>query len=103
MVLKLYAYDHSSASKRVSAVLNEKNVPFEFVMVDMGKGEHKAPPTITNQPWGALPWIVRPLPHCDYDAAAHQMYSRTTMGSSSTNLAPSAVTSQPSTPTRAHR
>ena len=59
MVLKLYGYPASMNAQRVALILNEKNVPFEYVMVDMAKLEHKAEPTISNQPWGSLPWIVR--------------------------------------------
>jgi hypothetical protein len=43
MVLKLYGYPISTVLLRVAVVLKEKNVPFEFYMVDIVKGEHKAP------------------------------------------------------------
>lgn len=59
MVLKLYGHDSSTAVKRVTTVLNEKNVPFEYIFVDFSKGEHKAEPTVKNNPFGRLPWIVR--------------------------------------------
>ena len=64
MVLKLYGASQSTCTRRVGAVLREKNVPFEFVNIDMMKGEHKAPSFLAKQPFGQVPYIVRTL--CRY-------------------------------------
>ncbi|KAG6370791.1 glutathione S-transferase [Boletus reticuloceps] len=57
MVLKLYGYPSSTCTLRVAVVLKEKNVPFEFHMVDLVKGEHKAPGFVAHQPFGQVPYI----------------------------------------------
>jgi glutathione S-transferase len=61
MVLKLYGAPYSTCTRRVSTVLHEKKIPFELVVVDLKKGEHKAAATLANQPFGQLPYIVCPL------------------------------------------
>jgi glutathione S-transferase len=58
MVLKLYGYNYSTCTRRVGAVLKEKNVPFEFIPVDLTKGEHKQPEYLKKQPFGVVPYIV---------------------------------------------
>ena len=55
MVLKLYG---SSYTYLVAAVLHEKQVPFEFVSVDLDKAEHKSPEYLKKQPYGQAPYIV---------------------------------------------
>jgi glutathione S-transferase len=55
MVLKLYG---SPVSRLVAFVLREKEVPFEFVPVDLSKKEHKSPEYLEKQPFGQVPYIV---------------------------------------------
>lgn len=62
MVLKLYGHPLSSYSRRVAVILNEKNVPFEYIEVDLPKGEQKQEPFINIQPFGTVPAIVRFIP-----------------------------------------
>ncbi|KAH8096654.1 glutathione S-transferase [Cristinia sonorae] len=57
MVLKLYGHTHSTCTARVAAVLTEYKVPFELVIVDLFKGEHKSPEYLAFQPFGQLPYI----------------------------------------------
>ncbi|KZP22445.1 hypothetical protein FIBSPDRAFT_738969 [Athelia psychrophila] len=59
MALKLYGSPYSTATKRVTIVLQEKHVPFEFIAIDLIKGEHKAPDFVAKQPFGQVPYIVR--------------------------------------------
>lgn len=59
MVLKLYGFPTSTCTLCVALVLKEKNVPFEFHMVDVAKGAHKAPGFVAHQPFGQVPYIVR--------------------------------------------
>jgi glutathione S-transferase len=57
MVLKLYGSALSGSTRRVALVLREKEVPYEFVLVDMSKAEHKTPEYLKNQPFGQVPYI----------------------------------------------
>jgi len=59
MVLKLYGHPHATCTQRVGFVLNEKEVPFELVVVDLKKGEQKLPAHLKHQPFGQIPYIVR--------------------------------------------
>ena len=61
MVLKLYGSPESPFVLLVAAVLLEKKVPFEVVLVDLSKGEQKTPEYLTKHPFGQVPYIVRNL------------------------------------------
>ena len=58
MVLKLYGFHLSTCTRTVATVLHEKNVPFQFIPVDISKGEQKAPEYVAKQPFGQVPYIV---------------------------------------------
>ena len=58
MVLKLYGAPASPFVRLVAAVLLEKKVPFELVLVDLSKGEHKTPEYLSKHPFGQVPYIV---------------------------------------------
>jgi len=56
MVVKLYGSDLSSATRRAALVLIEKQVPFEFVKVNLAQGEHKKPEYVGKyHPFGQVP------------------------------------------------
>ena len=57
MVLKLFGFYESSCTKSVKIVLNEKDVPYEFIVVNPFKGEHKTPEFLSKQPFGVVPYI----------------------------------------------
>ncbi|KAH6913598.1 glutathione S-transferase [Coprinopsis sp. MPI-PUGE-AT-0042] len=57
MVLKLYGWPKSTCTQRVALALHEKNVPFEFVMVDLFKRESKTPEYLEKQPFGQVPYL----------------------------------------------
>ncbi|KAG5645110.1 hypothetical protein DXG03_006924 [Asterophora parasitica] len=57
MVLKLHGWFGSTCTRRVGAVLHEKQIPFEFVNVDLQSGEHKSPAFVAIQPFGQVPYI----------------------------------------------
>ncbi|KAF8806025.1 thioredoxin-like protein [Phlegmacium glaucopus] len=57
MVLKLHGGSFSPFVRLVAMVLLEKQVPFEFVPVDMAKGEHKSPEYLSKHPFGQVPYI----------------------------------------------
>ena len=58
MVLKLYGIYWSPWVRLVAAVLQEKQVPFELVPVDLANGEHKSPEYLAKHPYGQVPYIV---------------------------------------------
>ncbi|KAF6142658.1 hypothetical protein GIB67_015144 [Kingdonia uniflora] len=55
MAPKLYGMVFSTATMRAAAALNEKEVEFEFVPVDLNKGEHKKHPYLAMNPFGQVP------------------------------------------------
>jgi glutathione S-transferase len=57
MVLKFYGSAVSTCTRRVAVVLKEKEVPYEFIPVDVMKGENKTPEYLTKQPFGQVPYI----------------------------------------------
>ena len=56
MVFTLYGSPISTCTARVSVVLNEYNVPFEVVEVDLANNEHKSEPFLKIQPFGQVPY-----------------------------------------------
>ncbi|KZP20609.1 hypothetical protein FIBSPDRAFT_742039 [Athelia psychrophila] len=62
MALKLYGSPYSTSTKCVAivALLWEKNVPFEFIAINLIKGEHKVPTFVARQPFWQVPFIM----HC---------------------------------------
>ncbi|PPQ66676.1 hypothetical protein CVT24_008829 [Panaeolus cyanescens] len=57
MVMKLYGLDISTCTRRAAVVMHEKKVPFEFVNVDLFKGENKSPEYLAKQPFGQVPYL----------------------------------------------
>jgi len=57
MVLKLYGTTSSPYARIVAAVLVEKQVPFELVVVDFSNRENKSPEYLSKQPFGQIPYI----------------------------------------------
>lgn len=57
MVLKLYGQPYASCTQRVLTTLKEKNVPYELILVDWAKKEHKSPAYLEKQPFGQIPYI----------------------------------------------
>ncbi|KAF8806040.1 glutathione S-transferase [Phlegmacium glaucopus] len=57
MVFKLYGIPQSPFVRLVAAVLLEKKVPFELVLVDYANLEHKSPEYLTKHPFGQVPYI----------------------------------------------
>ncbi|KAF5178949.1 Glutathione s-transferase [Thalictrum thalictroides] len=53
--IKVYGSMLSPAVMRVMACLNEKELKFQFVEVNMGAGEHKKEPFISLNPFGLVP------------------------------------------------
>jgi glutathione S-transferase len=57
MSIRLYGWPRSSAS-RVRWALEELGLPYEFVVLDRAKGEHRAPPQLAINPSGKVPGMV---------------------------------------------
>ncbi|KAG6850566.1 hypothetical protein H0H93_011765 [Arthromyces matolae] len=57
MVLKLYASPKSTCSRRVAAVLHEKQVPFELIPIDRTAGENRSEEYLKKNPFGQVPCI----------------------------------------------
>lgn len=55
MKAKLYGYWRSSASWRVRWAFELKKIPYEYVPVNILKGEHRAEEHLRRNPMGALP------------------------------------------------
>ncbi|WMV31820.1 hypothetical protein MTR67_025205 [Solanum verrucosum] len=55
MAIKVHGPMLSPAVVRVVATLNEKNLDFEFIHVDLQKGDHKKEPFISLNPFGQVP------------------------------------------------
>ena len=53
--MKVHGSVLSTAAQRVFACLNEKELEFEFVPVDMRSGEHKQPHFLSLNPFGQVP------------------------------------------------
>lgn len=58
MVLKLYGGTFSTSSKLVAVVLHEKEIPFEFINVDLLAREQRKPEHLARNPFGQVPSIV---------------------------------------------
>ena len=56
--MKLYAHPFSNNSMRPQLSLEEKNLDYEYVKVDLFKGEHKKPEYLAINPRGQVPALV---------------------------------------------
>lgn len=54
-MIKLYGNPVSTCTRKVLFTLHETNTPFEMNVVDFSKGEHKAEPHLSRQPFGKVP------------------------------------------------
>lgn len=55
--MKIFGHPGSTCTRKVLMTLNETNTPFEFVLVDFAKGEHKQPAHLARQPFGQVPTL----------------------------------------------
>ncbi|MFT3771650.1 MAG: glutathione S-transferase N-terminal domain-containing protein [Minicystis sp.] len=55
--MKLYGHPMSTCTRKVLTTLSEKGHEAEFVLVDIMKGEAKAPAHLARQPFGVVPTI----------------------------------------------
>lgn len=57
-MVKLYGFPTSTRTRLVALVCKEKAIPYELIIVDMGKREHKEASFMEKQPFGQVPYIV---------------------------------------------
>jgi glutathione S-transferase len=57
MVLKVYGSAMSTCTRRVALVLNEKEIAYELIEIDVMKGESKTAEYMAKQPFGQVPYI----------------------------------------------
>ena len=55
---KLHGFPRSTCTRRVALIAKERNIPYEFVPVDLSKGEHKLESFTAHQPFGQVPYVV---------------------------------------------
>lgn len=55
--MKIYGHPMSTCTRKVLATLTETQTPYELVVVDFAKGEHKQQPHLSRQPFGQVPAI----------------------------------------------
>lgn len=53
--MKIFGHPASTCTRKVLMTLNETKTPFELVLVDFAKGEHKQQPHLSRQPFGQVP------------------------------------------------
>ncbi|CAF1190783.1 unnamed protein product [Adineta ricciae] len=56
-MIKLHGMKMSTCTRRVRCVLEEIGLPYEIVLVDLGKGEHKQATYLALQPFGQVPLL----------------------------------------------
>jgi hypothetical protein len=93
MVVKLYGFPVSTATRRVAQILHEKRVPFEFIALDRGANEQKKPEHLARQPFGQVPVLASNLSHIK--AHHHDLTKRMTMASLFMKAVPFAVILRP--------
>jgi glutathione S-transferase len=53
--MKIFGHPVSTCTRKVLMTLHETSTPYELVVVDFAKGEHKQPAHLARQPFGQIP------------------------------------------------
>jgi glutathione S-transferase len=53
--MKIFGHPGSTCTRKVLMTLNETATPYELVLVDLAKAEHKQPAHLARQPFGQIP------------------------------------------------
>src|ERR1044071_8922798 len=53
--MKIFGHPMSTCTRKVLMTLLETGTPYELVVIDFGKGEHKQEPHLSRQPFGQVP------------------------------------------------
>jgi glutathione S-transferase len=54
-MIRIFGHPASTCTRKVLFTLHETNTPYELVVVDFAKGEHKQEPHLSRQPFGKIP------------------------------------------------
>jgi glutathione S-transferase len=55
--MKIYGHPMSTCTRKVLTTLVETNTPYELLVQDFAKGEHKQPEHLARQPFGKVPTL----------------------------------------------
>ena len=60
MTIKLYGSPSPSSTytRVVAMIAKERNIPYEFIPVDLQKGDNKKPAYLEHHPFGQVPYIT---------------------------------------------
>jgi len=56
--MKIFGHPASTCTRKVLMTLHETDTPFELVVIDFAKGEHKQPAHLARQPFGQVPTLA---------------------------------------------
>nr|CAG4708757.1 unnamed protein product [Naegleria fowleri] len=87
MVLKLYGLYRSTCTQRVVLTLFEKALPFEYIPVQLSKGEQKQEWFLEKQPFGVVP-VLEDDGFLVYESRAICRYLETKYSNQGTELIP---------------
>ena len=57
MVVKLYGHPLATSGQRIQVILEELNVPYELITLNLKEQQHKTPEYLAHQPFGQLPYM----------------------------------------------
>ena len=58
MSFKLYGSPFSTYTRVVAIVAKERNIPYEFIRINLQEGDHKQPAYLAHHPFGQVPYIT---------------------------------------------
>ena len=58
MAFRLHGSSLSTCTRRVALIAKERNIPYEFIAIDLKVAEHKQPPHLQHQPFGQIPYLT---------------------------------------------
>ncbi|KAJ7093286.1 glutathione S-transferase [Mycena belliarum] len=92
MVLKLYGGSApANGSGIIAMVLLEKKIPFEFIHIDLSKGDNKTPEYLALHPLGRIPMIIDDDGFILYEARAICRYLEEKYADQGTRLIPTGL------------
>ncbi|KAH8821373.1 putative glutathione S-transferase [Xylogone sp. PMI_703] len=88
MVVKIHGSPFSTCTQRVVTVLLEKKVPYEIVVLDFAKAEHKSESHLQKQPFGKVPVLEDEDGFLVYESRAIAQYIALKYRNQGTDLFP---------------
>ena len=58
MSFKLYGSPMSTCTRTVAIIAEERNIPYEFVRINLQGGDHKQSAYLAHHPFGQVPYIT---------------------------------------------